>query len=75
MARRIGGRETAEEGGDRMSKDYKRANYLRNEIEIAHRNANAADTMSRYAEASWWESREKELWEELKAVEEDRGCE
>ena len=48
-----------------MSRDYKRKNYLRSEIEIAHRNAQAADTLSRYAEASWWESREQELWEEL----------
>ena len=48
-----------------MSRDYKRENYLRSEIEIAHRNAKAADTLSRYAEASWWEHREQELWEEL----------
>ena len=48
-----------------MSRDYKRANYLRNEIEIAHRHAKAADTMGRYGEASWWEERERELWEEL----------
>jgi len=44
--------------------------YLRNEIDIAHRNANAADTLSRYAEASWWESREQELWAELLKMEE-----
>ena len=46
--------------------DYKRANYLRREIELAHRNAKAADIMGRYAEASWWEEREAELWNELK---------
>ena len=34
--------------------DYKRANYLKHEAEIAHRNAQAADTMGRYAEAAWW---------------------
>lgn len=53
-----------------MSRDYKRANYLRNEIEIAHRHAKAADTMGRYGEASWWESREQELREELRKMEE-----
>lgn len=52
-----------------MSRDYKRENYLRSEIEIAHRNAQAADTLSRYAEASWWESREHELWAELLEME------
>ncbi len=46
--------------------DYKRANYLKREIELAHRNAKAADIMGRYAEASWWEEREAELWNELK---------
>ncbi len=46
--------------------DYKRANYLRREIELAHRNAKAADTLGKYAEASWWEEREAELWNELK---------
>lgn len=53
-----------------MGKDYNRKNYLMREIEIAHRNANAADTLSRYAEASWWESREQELWAELLKLEE-----
>lgn len=48
-----------------MSREYKRENFLRSEIEIAHRNAKAADTMGRYSEASWWEERERELWEEL----------
>ena len=52
-----------------MSRDYKRESYLRSEIEIAHRNANAADTLSRYDEASWWEHREQELWEELLKLE------
>lgn len=52
-----------------MSRDYKRKNYLRSEIEIAHRNAQAADTLSRYAEASWWEHREQELWAELLEME------
>lgn len=42
-----------------------RANYLQNEIEIALRNAKAADTLSRYDVASWWESRAQELSEEL----------
>ena len=52
-----------------MSRDYKRDAYLRSEIEIAHRNAQAADTLSRYAEASWWEHREQELWAELLEME------
>ena len=52
-----------------MSRDYKRENYLRSEIEIEHRNAQAADTLSRYAEASWWENREQELWAELLEME------
>jgi len=52
-----------------MSRDYKREAYLRSEIEIAHRNANAADTLSRYGEASWWEHREQELWAELLKLE------
>ena len=52
-----------------MSRDYKRKNYLRSEIEIAHRNAAAADTLSRYSEASWWEHREQELWAELLKLE------
>ena len=52
-----------------MSRDYKRENYLRSEIEIAHRNAAAADTLSRYGEASWWEHREQELWTELLEME------
>ncbi len=52
-----------------MSRDYKRKNNLMHEIEIAHRNAQAADTLSRYAEASWWESREQELWAELLEME------
>lgn len=52
-----------------MSRDYKRESYLRSEIEIAHRNANAADTLSRYSEASWWEHREQELWAELLKLE------
>lgn len=52
-----------------MSRDYKRESYLRSEIEIAHRNANAADTLSRYGEASWWEHREQELWAELLKLE------
>lgn len=56
-----------------MSRDYKRESYLRSEIEIAHRNANAADTLSRYAEASWWEHREQELWAELLKLEESDG--
>ena len=52
-----------------MSRDYKRESYLRSEIEIAHRNAQAADTLSRYGEASWWEHREQELWAELLKLE------
>lgn len=52
-----------------MSRDYKREAYLRSEIEIAHRNANAADTLNRYGEASWWEHREQELWAELLKLE------
>ena len=52
-----------------MSRDYKRESYLRSEIEIAHRNAAAADTLSRYGEASWWEHREQELWAELLKLE------
>lgn len=52
-----------------MSRDYKRESYLRSEIEIAHQNANAADTLSRYSEASWWEHREQELWAELLKLE------
>ena len=52
-----------------MSRDYNRKNYLRSEIEIAHRNAQAADTLSRYGEASWWEHREQELWAELLEME------
>ena len=52
-----------------MSRDYKRESYLRSEIEIAHRNANAADTLGRYDEASWWEHREQELWAELLEME------
>ena len=52
-----------------MSRYYKREAYLRSEIEIAHRNAQAADTLSRYAEASWWEHREQELWAELLEME------
>ena len=52
-----------------MSRDYKRKNYLRSEIEIAHRNAQAADTLSRYGEASWWEHREQELWAKLLEME------
>ena len=52
-----------------MSRDYKREAYLRSEIEIAHRNANAADTLSRYGEVSWWEHREQELWAELLKLE------
>ena len=46
--------------------DYKRANYLRREAEIAHRNSQAADTLGRYAEAAWWEERGRQLIEELK---------
>lgn len=42
-----------------------RANYLQNEIEIALRNAKAADTLGRYDLASWWEQRAIELSEEL----------
>ena len=49
--------------------NYKRTNYLKHEAEIAHRNAQAADTLGRYAEASWWEEREVELWDELKQEE------
>lgn len=49
--------------------DYKRANYLKREIDLAHRNAKAADTLGRYAEAAWWEEREVELWNELKSYE------
>ena len=52
-----------------MSRYYKREAYLRSEIEIAHRNAQAADTLSRYGEASWWEHREQELWAELLEME------
>jgi len=43
----------------------KKQDYLRSEIEIAHRNAKAADTLGRYAEALWWEERGRELVEEL----------
>ena len=43
----------------------KKQDYLRSEIEIAHRNAKAADTLGRYTEASWREERGKELMEEL----------
>ena len=53
-----------------MSRDYKREAYLRSEIETAHRNARAADTMGRYGEASWWEDCEQELREELRKMEE-----
>lgn len=49
--------------------DYKRADYLKREIDLAHRNAKAADTLGRYAEAAWWEEREVELWNELKSYE------
>ena len=49
--------------------DYKRANYLRQKAEIAHRYSQAADTLGRYAEAAWWEEREAELWNELKQEE------
>lgn len=49
--------------------DCKRANYLRREIELAHRNAKAADTLGKYAEASWWEERGQELINELKGYE------
>lgn len=49
--------------------DYKRANYLKREIELAHRNAKAADTLGKYAEASWWEERGQELINELKGYE------
>lgn len=49
--------------------DYKRADYLRREAEVAHRNSQAADTMGRYQEAVWWEQREAELWNELKQEE------
>ena len=52
-----------------MSRDYKRESYLRSESEIAHRNAAAADTLSRYGEASLWEHREQELWAELLKLE------
>ena len=52
-----------------MSRDYKRENYLRKEIEIAHRNAKAADTMGRYAEADWWESWGRELLAEIANIE------
>lgn len=51
--------------------NYKRANYLRREAELAHRNAKAADTLGRYAEASLWEERAQELINELKRVEGD----
>lgn len=34
---------------------------------------NAADTLSRYSEASWWEHREQELWAELLKLEESDG--
>lgn len=50
--------------------DYKRAYYLRREIDIACRNAKGADTLGRYGEASWWEARAVELYEELKKLEE-----
>ena len=49
--------------------DYKRANYLKREIELSRRNANAADTLGKYAEASWWEERGRQLVEELQAQE------
>lgn len=49
--------------------ERKRENYLRREIELAHRNANAADTLGKYAEASWWEERGRQLVEELQAQE------
>ena len=44
-------------------------NYLKREIELAHRNAKAADTLGKYAEASWWEERGQELINELKGYE------
>lgn len=50
--------------------DYKRANYFKLEIELAHRNAKAADTMGRYQEASWWEHRAEVLLEELSKMQE-----
>ena len=54
----------------------KKQDYLRSEIEIAHKNAKAADTLGRYAEASWWEERGKELVEELsKELGYDSACE
>lgn len=49
--------------------DYKRADYLRHEAEIAHRNSQAADTIGRYAEAAWCEAREAELWDEIRQEE------
>ena len=49
--------------------DYKRANYLKREIELSRRNANAADTLGKYAGASWWEERGRQLVEELQAQE------
>jgi hypothetical protein len=52
--------------------DYKRANYLEREIAIACRNAKAAHIMGRYGEASWWESRGRELIEELKKHKENK---
>lgn len=58
-----------------MSSERNRANYLRREIEIAHQNANAFDTAGQYAAASWWESRERFLREQLKAMEEGREIE
>ena len=39
---------------------------LKREIITAWENSKAADTMGRYAEASWWEGRAIELSEELK---------
>lgn len=51
--------------------DYKRANYLRREIDLACRNAKGADTLGRYCEASWWEKRAAELYKELKKLEEE----
>ena len=50
--------------------DYKRANYLKREAELAHRNARAADTLGRYQEASWWEHRAEVLLEELSKMQE-----
>ena len=68
----IGGREIDMDTKlSAVEKILKRANYLKCEIELAHRNAKAADTLGRYQEAAWWEERAQELINELKRIEGD----